>query len=236
MNLPIHEPKPKLNGLIKLKKEPPRLIPIVLYDEIDIESWDRKEHYHFFKDFELPFFNIVGEVDATRLYEYAKDSGKSFSLCYLYYSLTVVNNISAFRNRIMDNRLVNYHTINGSSTALKKNNTFQYCYFDFKTQLDTFHEGARENIQKQLKQEGLLLSSRLDMVYYSIIPWVSFTSFQHARAVGGFDSIPRIVFGKSKKNNGRHIMPVSVEVNHALLDGVHVGQFFEEFSQIIGAL
>lgn len=206
------------------------------YDIVDLDNWERKEHYHFFKDFELPFFNIVGDVDVTRLYEYAKDENHSFFMSYLYYSLKIVNNIKEFRTRLMDDQLVNYHIINGSCTALKANKTFQYCYFDFHRDFNKFQTATQQNIQEQVKQEGLLLSPRLDMVYYSVIPWVSFSSFQHARSLGGKDSIPRIVFGKSKKVNNRLMMPISVEVNHALLDGLHVGRFFDEFAQQVESL
>ena len=131
----------------------------------------------------------------------------------------------------MNDQLVRFKKINGSSTALKPDNTFQYSYFDYHLDIDTFQLEARKNIESQIKQEGLLISERLDMVYYSIIPWVSFTSFQHARKTGNEDFIPRIVFGKTKQNEGKLMLPVSVEVNHCLVDGLHVGHFFEVYQQ-----
>jgi chloramphenicol O-acetyltransferase type A len=64
-----------------------------------------------------------------------------------------------------------------------------------------------------------------------VIPWVAFTSFAHARRHGTEDSVPKIVFGKRHERGGRHRMPVSVEVHHALVDGLHVGRFFEGFQE-----
>jgi chloramphenicol O-acetyltransferase type A len=72
---------------------------------------------------------------------------------------------------------------------------------------------------------------RDDLIHYSIIPWVSFTSFAHARRWGIDDATPKIVFGKHREVNGRRLMPVSVEVHHALVDGLHVGRFHAAFQR-----
>ena len=65
-----------------------------------------------------------------------------------------------------------------------------------------------------------------------MIPWISFTSFTHARKPAKEDSVPKIVFGKYTKKNDSVKMPVSVEVHHSLMDGIHVGKFFEQFYAI----
>jgi chloramphenicol O-acetyltransferase type A len=67
---------------------------------------------------------------------------------------------------------------------------------------------------------------RDDVIYHTTLPWLSFTSFAHARTKGRGDSVPRIVFGKFSKEGDRLMMPISVEVHHALVDGLHVGRFF----------
>jgi chloramphenicol O-acetyltransferase type A len=68
-----------------------------------------------------------------------------------------------------------------------------------------------------------------DIVYQSSLPWLRFTSFTNA--LDGADSIPRIVFGKCGKEGRRFVMPVAVEVHHALVDGLDVARFLERFQQ-----
>ena len=41
--------------------------------------------------------------------------------------------------------------------------------------------------------------------------------------------MPRLAFGGVKEKKGKILMPVSINVNHALVDGYHVGQFFKKF-------
>ena len=69
---------------------------------------------------------------------------------------------------------------------------------------------------------------RTDLIHYSTLPWISFTSFSHARNWGKEDSVPKIVFGKATERNGQWLLPVSVEVHHALMDGLHVGRYLEK--------
>jgi len=35
---------------------------------IDLNSWKRREHYSFFKDYQEPFFGITANVDCTKAY------------------------------------------------------------------------------------------------------------------------------------------------------------------------
>jgi len=69
------------------------------------------------------------------------------------------------------------------------------------------------------------------VIYHTTLPWMSFTSFAHARNKGRGESIPRIVFGKFEEDNSRLMLPLSVEVHHALMDGLHVGRFFTNFEE-----
>jgi len=47
---------------------------------------------------------------------------------------------------------------------------------------------------------------------------------------GKGDSIPRIVFGRCVREGKCMKMPVSVEVHHALVDGLDVARFYERFA------
>ena len=44
-------------------------------------------------------------------------------------------------------------------------------------------------------------------------------------------SSPKITFGKVIESNDGLKMPVSVHAHHALMDGIHVAQFFNEFQE-----
>ncbi|MCT4587216.1 MAG: CatA-like O-acetyltransferase [Carboxylicivirga sp.] len=47
---------------------------------LDVENWERKEHYKFFTKFEEPFWGVTTEIDCGMAYEYCKANGYSFTL------------------------------------------------------------------------------------------------------------------------------------------------------------
>jgi len=52
--------------------------------KLDLESWERKDHFNFFTQFEEPFFGVCVYINCTAAYTIAKESGSSFFLYYLY--------------------------------------------------------------------------------------------------------------------------------------------------------
>lgn len=61
--------------------------------------------------------------------------------------------------------------------------------------------------------------------FVSSVPWVHYSQLQHP-AESPDDSNPRISWGKYVTVNGRTTLPVSLFVNHALADGLHISRFF----------
>jgi len=65
-----------------------------------------------------------------------------------------------------------------------------------------------------------------NLLFMSSIPWISFSQITHPIHMHPVDSVPRITWGKYFIESGRMKMPLSIQVHHGLMDGVHVGRFF----------
>ena len=50
---------------------------------IDIENWERKENFNFFRHFQNPQLSITSEVECGGARQRAKAAGQSFFLHYL---------------------------------------------------------------------------------------------------------------------------------------------------------
>ena len=72
-----------------------------------------------------------------------------------------------------------------------------------------------------------------DAIHFTVLPWASFTSFSHARNWGREDSVPKIAFGKFTEEDKRTKLPISVEVHHALMDGLHVGRYLSQMQEAL---
>ena len=207
------------------------------YKEIDIEEWPRRSTYEFFKNYEDPFFNITANLDVTELYRFCKEHQLAFSLAALHCCQTAANEIREFRIRLLDGRVVEFERIHITQTILNDDETFSFSYYEMFDDIFTFVRSAkvaREHYQR-LKTFDVE-THRLDLIYYSVIPWVSFTSFKHATRLDNTQTVPRIVFGRIFDSGDRKLMPLSVEVNHTIMDGLHVGKLFIRFQEIIDRL
>lgn len=201
---------------------------------IDLDNWNRKEHFLFFSKFDEPFFGVTVKVDCTIAYQKAKEKGVSFFLYYLYRALKAANEVENFRYRIIENQPYDYATTNASPTINRPNGTFGFAYINYFENENKFYEYALQEIENVKKTSSLMPSiSGEDVIHFSAIPWIDFTSISHARNFSHPDSCPKISFGKMTENNGQKEMSVSIHVHHALMDGYHVGLFIEKFQSLL---
>jgi len=204
--------------------------------KLDIEQWPRKDHYLFFRQFEEPFFGLTINMDCTKGYKTAKETGASFFLFYLYQSLKAANLIESFRYRIEDDTVFVYDQVNASPTINRPDGTFGFAYFNYYPSLPEFLKEAQVEIENVQSSSGLVPAiSSENVIHYSSLPWIHFTALSHARAFSFKDSIPKIAFGKMIDEGGKKIMPVSIHAHHALMDGYHVGEYINLFQQIMNA-
>ena len=205
-----------------------------MYTIFNLETWPRRATFDFFRNYDDPFFNITAPVNVKGLHRWSKNTGSSFFLASLHAATQAANAVEAFRLRLLDGKLVQYDLVHVGSTVLMPDNTFRFCYFDYTPDRKTFVRQGAQRIE-QLKENAALdpRDEALDLIHMSVIPWVSFTSFKHARRWGVADTVPKIVFGKYYEQNGRLLLPLSVEVNHAMMDGYHVGLYFEKIQEIL---
>ncbi len=203
---------------------------------LDLSRWRRREHYLFFKDFEQPFFNICTEVDTTALLGFSRARDRSFFLAVLYLSLRAANGVRELRLRIRGDEVVEHAVVHGGSTVFREDETFAFGYFDYVSTFDEFERAGKEVLEVVRRSRGSLDDQphRDDLIFYSVLPWVAFTSFAHARRCPASDSNPRIVLGKRHESGeGEWRLPISIEVHHALVDGLHVGRFLESFQALL---
>ncbi len=199
---------------------------------LDLDSWHRRELFDFFRDYKNPYFNICAHLDITNLMKFLRHRpGVSKSVAFHYFALRVANEIEPFHYRFSDGKVEVHDVINGGTTVLLPNESFTYAYFDYSEDFDKFVAEATEAIAEVRAHGELKPTMRYDLIYCTVLPWISFTSFAHARTPGRGESIPRIAFGKFFTENGRTRLPISVEVHHALLDGVVVGRYFNKLEE-----
>lgn len=201
---------------------------------IDINTWKRKQHYHHFRTLKDPFFGVVFPIDVTRAHEYATTNKVSFFGKYLHDCMLALNEVDELKLRIIDDNVVKYDVIHASATLMRSDKIFCFSYIEFDHDLNQFlsHLISEKN---RIEDTGILFPTRNDLqcIHCSAIPWVNFSG--HKEPVSGrLESIPKLAFGKATIDAEGHMtMNVSIQVNHALVDGYHVGLFVEKFQHYL---
>lgn len=205
-------------------------------NKIDIQNWNRKEHFEFFSKMKSPFLGITANVKITSGYQKVKENKYSLFAYYLHSSMKAVNTIREFKYRIIDNEVFELEKINAGSTILREDKTFGFIYVEFDEDFNIFNNRLKSEINEVKISSGLRLNNediKTDLIRHTTIPWVSFTSLLHPTHFNNTDSVPKISFGKIFESDKEMFLPVSVEAHHGLIDGYHIGEYFRMFEEIL---
>jgi len=201
---------------------------------VDIDRWNRKEHFEFFSQMASPYFGFTTEVDCTQAYDMAKRNGYSFFAYYYHKSMVAINTVEELKLRIIDGQVIQFDTVHAGSTIGRPDGTFGFSFTHFSEDFETFNAGLQEEIKGVHATTGLRLSNeRLgkDHVRHTTIPWNSFSAIVHPTDFNTAESVPKIAFGRFNLKDGRKYLPVSIEAHHGLADGIHIAQYLKEFQR-----
>ena len=196
---------------------------------LNTDTWARREAFEYFRSFDKPYFNVCVRLDAAPLKAAVAARGQSFSLACLFLSLRLANLHEPLRYRLESGRVRVHEVIHGSSTVLREDESFGFFYLDHSTDWNTFHTQARAAMQAA-RTRSAPFEPRVALtalLHFTTLPWLHFTSFSHARNWGREDSVPKLAFGQLQAEGERLWLPLSVEVHHALMDGLHLGRYVQ---------
>ena len=204
---------------------------------LNLTTWPRRDVFEFFRSFDKPYFNICTRVSVTELLSArSRHPDMSISLACHYFALRAANEIEPFHYRLRGDQVLVHDVINGGTTVLLPNEAFTLTYFDYHEDFARFMHGAKASVAETRSGDGAFRPRHDDdaRIHFTVLPWISFTSFSHARNWRREDSVPKVAFGKFTEENGRTYLPISVEVHHALMDGLHVGRYLERLEELLG--
>lgn len=202
--------------------------------ELDIENWNRKEIFQFFKQFTDAYFSVIVHVDVTRAYNYSKKQHISFFVLYLHTCMKALNSVENLRYRIREDKVIIHDVIHASPTILRNDNTFGFSFIHYNNDIEVFNKNFLSEKERIQNSTNLFPKEDTDnCIYCSALPWINFSG--HKEPLFGVvkESVPKLAFGKFEIKDNKKLMPVSIAVNHALVDGYHVGEFVELFQRYL---
>ena len=204
---------------------------------IDLETFPRRSHYEFFKSYAYPYMGMNVNVDVTNLYDSAKKLGGSPFLAFLWAAATAANSVPEMRQRIVDDQIVEFDHCNTAHTVAMPDGTFVNCQTDCRRSFEEFLTYGKACQEEAKTRHGFVQpgDDETRLIFVSSIPWLTFTQVIQPTPIPA-DSNVRLVFGKFFDQDGRKLMPLSIQCNHALVDGLHVAKFYQKFQEIADSI
>lgn len=202
---------------------------------IDVNTWNRKQHFKHFNALKDPYFSITVPIDVTNAYTFAKRNNISFFAKYLHDCMSAINSVENLKYRIVNDDVVAYDTIHASATIMRSDNTYGFSFIDYDENLNVFINNL-ENEKTRIENSFDLYPPKngLDCIHCSALPWLKFSG--HKEPFSGIkDSVPKLAFSKAEDVLGKKEMNVAISVNHALADGYHVSLFVNAFQDFLNS-
>lgn len=204
---------------------------------IDLQAWGRKDNYEFFQGFLNSWYSVSTEIDCTEAYDAAHTSGRSFFLHYLYAAVHAANEVDELRYRTdSEGRVVFHDQVDIITPIAVPGRTFYTVRLPYHADFCRFYDEARRLID-HIPADGdpygtekeLMAKGDYDVVHLSAVPGMYFTSITYTIAQAGRGcQYPLMTAGKAIRRDGRLLLPLSIYVNHAFVDGSHLASFFQK--------
>ena len=197
------------------------------YRIIDLTQDPRQGQFAYFRTLANPYVGVTVEVDVTDLLAWTRETGHKFFLPFLYAVVRAANDVPELRRRIRGEQVVEYDECPSSHTAALPDGAYCYCTLRADRPLAEFlpyaaAEQARAKAAPSM-DDGEAAES---LLFLSCVPCFSYTALTQPTPTPA-DSNPRITWGRYYRREGRDRVPVTLLVNHALVDGIHIARFYE---------
>lgn len=191
---------------------------------IDLHNWNRREHYlHFINEVRCSYSACIN-LDISNL------NGKRLYPTMLWLLTQVVNQMPEFRTAITDEGLGYYDKMHPAYTIFnQEQKTFSALWTQYQPDYHSFlksYESDSEKYSSSIEyapKPGRPANS-FDV---SMVPWFSFTAFNLNIFGDGTYLLPMFTMGKTFETDGKRMLPLAIQVHHAVCDGYHVGKFIE---------
>ncbi len=197
---------------------------------IDFQTWERKEFYEHFINEVVCTYSTTVNLDITNL--------KSMRLypTIIWLLTKAVNQMPEFRTALTDKGVGIYDEMHPAYTIFnKENKNFSAIWTAFNADYNKFLKSYEADVEAFSSSTHYAPkpdrpSNTFDI---SMVPWFTFTSFNINVFDEGKYLLPIFTLGKYFDDNEKRLLPLSIQVHHAVCDGYHIGKFVETLQTMI---
>lgn len=208
------------------------------YTKIDMNRWDRGRLFETYIKSMRVVMSMTADIDAAPLLKLTKTNGLKFYPAMIWAVSKTVNARGEFKYG-WDERgeLIKWDFVSPSYAEFHKDD--EKCtktVTEYSDDLFDFHARFLEDREKYKNSRGFAAEHPPNFFDVSCLPWLRYHSFDiHVFDEGKFLA-PVVTWGKYEHEEGRCLMPLTMNIHHAVADGFHLARFFIELQTLIDSL
>lgn len=204
------------------------------YKKIDLQTWGRQEHYHFFRQTQHSF-GLTVDIDISNIIRVKQSKKYAFYPLMLHLITCTINQFSEFKMSFYNSELIEWKEVLPLYTVFNdQTQTFALLWTEYEDSTLKFMQMCSTDILKYKNHTGLVSKPNVPANHFTLsnIPWVSFNSFNISmpRAIDYF--APILTMGKFYEKEGKTFLPLAIQVHHAVCDGFTISMFFESLQNL----
>ena len=208
------------------------------YEVVNIDTWERGNLFRFYIDNLRNVMSMTVDMNVTNLIEYIHIHRLKFYPSMMWVISKVINTHDEFKfSWDKSGSLIHWDYISPYYADFHKDDEmFTLLYTEYAEELLTFHENFLKDREKYKDFRAFDLTEVPENVFnVSCLPWISYKSFDIHVFDEGKYLAPVVTWGKYEEKNGSLIMPLTVNIHHAVCDGFHLCRFFNDLQTFIGS-
>lgn len=207
---------------------------------IDMETWERAEHYKYYKNIIKARYTLCNNIDITHLLPQVKSRGLKFYPVFIHILMQVVNSTREFRMAYdSEGRLGYYDVCHPSYTVFHNDDkTFSDIWTEYSPKFCDFYQASVNDMEKYKDVKGVKAKPGKPDNFspVSCVPWLSFTGYASDTYAESQMMFPIHLMGRYFEENGKILMPLAVSVNHAVADGYHTCKFLNDVQELAASI
>lgn len=205
------------------------------YTKVDIDEWSRGTLFRFYIEKMRIVMSLTVDINVAPLITYTKKNGLKFYPAMIWVVSKVINSHDEFKySWDTDGNLIRWDSISPSYTVFNRDDE---CFSKFVTEytddIFEFYQRTVDDQRKYQEERAIIGNQPQNFFDVSCLPWVKYTHFDvHVFDEGKFLA-PVVTWGKYEVQNGNALMPLTMNIHHAVADGFHLSRFFNEVQELI---
>lgn len=204
-----------------------------MFKAINLNNWKRNIYYKHFTQNVTCTYSICTKIDITKI----KELNLKISPTIIFLISKLVNSHEEFRIATNAKGIVGiYDKLDPLYTYFNsETETFTNIWSKYSDNYQEFLKGYIKDTEEYKNSKDIIANPQTpeNIFNISIIPWINFEGF-NLNIKKGYDYLlPIFTIGKYTEENGKILIPISIQVHHAVCDGFHISRFINELQDII---